>query len=201
MSRARPDHYTNRAKQSGYPARSVYKLEEIHKKFHLLRRGQKVLDIGAAPGSWSMYASQQVGKEGRVVAVDLKECSIPDGYGNIEILRGDAFSESLRGEIEKHAPYDVILSDAAPSTTGNRTVDTSRSAGLAEQCIFSAGFMLKAGGSLVIKIFQGGEEQQLLKQLREQFTSVKPFKPGASRKESFEVFLVASGFRKDGALE
>jgi 23S rRNA (uridine2552-2'-O)-methyltransferase len=195
MNRAKPDHYTHRAKQSGYPARSVYKLEEIQKRFHLLKRGQRILDIGAAPGSWSMYSSELVGEEGLVVSVDLKEFSIPDPRGNIRILEGDAFSDSLRAELAVYAPFEVILSDAAPSTTGNRTVDTARSAGIAEQCILSAKDMLKEGGSLVIKVFQGGEEQQLLKRLKELFRTAKAFKPEASRKESFEVFFVADGFR------
>ena len=195
MNRTRPDHYTNRAKQSGYPARSVYKLEEIQNKFHVLLRGQTILDIGAAPGSWSMFASEQAGGEGRVVAVDLKTCSIPDGYENIEVLTGDAFSGEIRDLLIKSAPFDTILSDAAPSTTGNRTVDTARSAGLAEGCMDVAAAMLRTGGSLVIKIFQGGEEQAILRELRRMFTSVKPFKPGASRKDSFELFLIAKGFK------
>ncbi len=195
MNRTRPDHYTDRARQAGYPARSVYKLEEIQKKFQVLRHGQKVLDIGAAPGSWSMYASEQVGRDGRITSVDLKECTIEDRRGNIQVLEGDAFSENIQNELKKSAPYDTILSDAAPSTTGNRMVDTARSAGLAEQCIETARTMLAPGGNMVIKIFQGGEEQNLVKQLRGIFRNVKPFKPGSSRKDSFELFLVSTGFQ------
>jgi len=195
MKRSQPDHYTDKAKKAGYPARSVYKLEEIQNKHQVLPRGSTVLDIGAAPGSWSMYASQQVGPQGRVVAVDLKECSIPGAFQNIETFTGDAFSSEVMKRLRERGPYNVILSDAAPATTGNRTVDTSRSAGLAEQCIAAAEQLLKPSGNLVIKLFQGGEEQQILRQLRSLFKAAKPFKPKSSRKESFEVFMIATGFQ------
>lgn len=198
MKRSRPDHYTDKAKKSGYPARSVYKLEEIQNKHAVLHPGDAVLDIGAAPGSWSMYASEQVGPQGRVVSVDLKECSIPAGYQNIEVFTGDAFAAEIAGELAARGPYNVLLSDAAPATTGNRTVDTARSARLAEQCIAAAEKVLQPGGSLVIKLFQGGDEQQILQQLRRLFRSAKPFKPKSSRKDSFEVFMVAAGFKGGG---
>ncbi|MFW5727416.1 MAG: RlmE family RNA methyltransferase [Spirochaetota bacterium] len=195
MKRNRPDHYTDRAKKSGYPARSVYKLEEIQKKHTVLHAGDTVLDIGAAPGSWSMYASEQSGPQGRVVGVDLKECSIPGGYKNVEVFTGDAFSPEIADKLAARGPYDVVLSDAAPATTGNRTVDTARSAGLAEECIAAARQLLQPGGNLVIKLFQGGEEQQILQLLRKMFKSAKPFKPKSSRKDSFEIFMVAIGFK------
>ena len=198
MKRSRPDHYTDKAKKSGYPARSVYKLEEIQHKYTVLQRGATVLDIGAAPGSWSMYASEQVGPQGKVVGVVLKECSIPGGFNNIEVFTGDAFAPVIAGELAARGPYNAVLSDAAPATTGNRTVDTARSAGLAEQCIAAAQELLQPGGSLVIKLFQGGEEQQILQQLRGLFKSAKPFKPKSSRKDSFELFMVATGFRGGG---
>ncbi len=195
MKRNRPDHYTDKAKKSGYPARSVYKLEEIQKKHAVLHSGDTVLDIGAAPGSWSMYASEQVGSQGRVVSVDLKECSIPGAYQNIEVFTGDAFAPEIAVHLADRGPYSVVLSDAAPATTGNRTVDTARSAGLAEQCIAAAQQLLQPGGNLVIKLFQGGDEQQILQALRRLFKSAKPFKPKSSRKDSFEVFMVATGFK------
>lgn len=198
MKRNRPDHYTDKAKKSGYPARSVYKLEEIQHKHAVLHSGDTVLDIGAAPGSWSMYASEQVGSQGRVVSVDLKECSIPGAYQNVEVFTGDAFAPEIAVHLSKRGPYSVVLSDAAPATTGNRTVDTARSAGLAEQCIAAAQQLLQPGGNLVIKLFQGGDEQQILQELRRLFTSAKPFKPKSSRKDSFEVFMVASGYKGGG---
>ncbi len=195
MKRSRPDHYTDKAKKAGYPARSVYKLEEIQKKFQILSRGDRVLDIGAAPGSWSMYASRLAGPEGRVVGVDLKEYMVPQGCKNIEILTGDAFSPEMAEKLAERGPYEVIMSDAAPATTGNRMIDTARSAGLAEECIATAEGLLREKGNLIIKLFQGGEEQEILQQLRGAFKSAKPFKPKSSRKDSFEVFMVATGFR------
>jgi len=195
MKRSRPDHFSIKAWQEGYPARSVFKLQEIDGKHGLLKKGCRVLDIGAAPGSWSMWTAERIGPKGSVVAVDLKECTIPARYRNVTVLQGDAFSQAVREKLDASGPFDVILSDAAPATTGNRTVDTARSAALAEQCIAAAGSLLREGGSLVFKLFQGGEEQQLKQQLREMFTSVKTFKPKSSRKDSFEIFFIGAGFR------
>ncbi len=202
MGQRRQDHYGERAKREGYPARSVYKLEEIQKKHRILARGQRVLDIGAAPGSWSMFAADTVGTAqgggreagGEVVSVDLKEFSLPEGYPQVRILAGDAFGDENRRILESLAPFDVVLSDAAPATTGNRTIDTARSESLAESCIELASGLLKPGGSLVVKLFQGGGERELSERLRGLFDSVKPNKPASSRKESFEIFLVAKGF-------
>jgi len=193
MAKREQDHYGARAKREGYPARSVYKLQEIQKKHKVLKREAKILDIGAAPGSWSMFAAETA-KSGSVVAVDLKELEIPINYGNITAFQGDAFSDAIKAEIEPLGPYDVLLSDAAPATSGNRTVDTARSQGLAEQCIDLAFDVLKPGGNLVVKVFQGGGEKDLIDTLRRHWKSVKPFKPSSSRKESFEIFIVALGF-------
>lgn len=195
MKRSRPDHFSIKAKQEGYPARSVFKLQEIDRKHGILKKGYRVLDIGAAPGSWSMWTAEKVGPKGSVTAVDLKECAIPARYTNVTVLQGDAFSPAVGKLLEPSAPFDVILSDAAPATTGNRTVDTARSAALAEQCIAAAGSLLRGGGSLVFKLFQGGEEQQLMQKLRELFASVKTFKPKSSRKDSFEIFFIGIGFQ------
>ncbi|HDQ14398.1 MAG TPA: RlmE family RNA methyltransferase [Sediminispirochaeta sp.] len=197
MDRRKPDHYTQKAKKAGYPARSVYKLEEIQTKYRLLRPKQRVLDIGAAPGSWSMYAAEQVSPQGSVVAVDLQDCRIPDSYRQITILKGDAFSPELTEAIKARGPYNVVLSDAAPATTGNRTIDSTASAALAEQCLLLAPSILRPPGALVIKIFQGGEEQELIRRLRQIFKSVKPFKPKSSRKNSFEIFLIATGLKSE----
>jgi len=195
MDRSRPDYFTRKAKKSGYPARSVFKLEEINAKYRILRKGQRVLDIGAAPGSWSMFASRKIGPEGRVVSVDLKECRIPSGYGNITVYTGDAFSPEIKNRLSEKGPFDLILSDAAPATTGNKTIDTSRSTALAEECIQTGISSLKAGGNLVFKLFQGGDEKNLMQQLRSLFETVKIFKPKSSRKDSFEIFFIATGFQ------
>ena len=202
MGRRRKDHFGDRAKREGYPARSVYKLQEIQKKHRILARGQRVLDIGAAPGSWSMFAADTVGAAaedggesgGKVVSVDLKEFALPEGYSQVQILTGDAFGKQIGGLLEELGPFDVILSDAAPLTTGNRTIDTARSESLAESCLELASGLLRSGGNMVVKLFQGGGERQLTERLRSLFESVKPYKPSSSRKESFEIFLVAKSF-------
>jgi 23S rRNA (uridine2552-2'-O)-methyltransferase len=197
-TREKADFYTKKAKQAGYPARSVYKLEEIQNKHHLIKQGDCVLDIGAAPGSWSLYTQRQILKgTGQIVAVDLKPIEINPIPKNLICYTGDAFSESTGELIASHGPYDVIISDAAPSTTGNRSVDTLRSENLAESVIDLAQHLLKPHGNLVIKIFQGGGEQELIRKLRTQFSKVKPLKPKASRSDSFEVFLIGLDKRKE----
>lgn len=192
--RGKPDHFTRKAKQAGYPARSVYKLEEIDRKHRLFRLKSVVLDIGAAPGSWSLYVLKNLSSEGRLVSIDLAPLVIDpphhDGGPGFEAIRGDAFSPELQERIASLGPYDVILSDAAPATTGNRLVDTGRSATLVEGVLATAERYLQSGGSLVVKIFQGGYEQEILATMRGMFRTVKPVKPAASRNESFELFYV-----------
>lgn len=187
------DHYARRAKSSGYPARSVFKLQEIDGRFHLLKKGDRVLDIGTSPGSWSMYAADIVGTGGAVVGVDIKPEKPHIKSTKYTFIQGDAFTEPALSHIKELAPFSCVLSDAAPSTTGNRTVDTARSYNIVEQVILLATSVLEPGGSLVTKLFQGGDEGDLLAMLRERFKSVRMIKPKASRKESFEVFLVATG--------
>lgn len=183
------DHYTRSAKKDGYPARSVYKLMEIDRKYRLLFPDAVILDIGASPGSWSLYASRKAVR-GKVVSVDLKplECVLPK---NCLALTGDAFDAATIELIMKEGPFNLVLSDAAPSTTGNRTVDTTRSFEIAENVISLYLRVLKPGGSMVVKIFQGSDERDLAQRIKNQFRQVKFFKPEASRSESFETFLIA----------
>ncbi len=188
--RDKPDFYARKAKQEGFQARSVYKLQEIHAKYRVLHRGDSVLDLGAAPGSWTQFALQQIGPEGSVVAVDLSPIDIRGNPPNLVSLQGDIFDRSTIDFLRERGPYRVLLSDAAPSTTGNRTVDTARSAALVEQVIFLASELLVPGGNFAAKIFQGGEEQEMTKQLRSIFSQVKTFKPKAVRSASFEIYLI-----------
>ena len=190
-----PDHYTDRAKKEGYPARSVYKLEEINQKQRIIHPGDNVLDVGAAPGSWSLWISRHIGQEGSVTAVDLNPLSLEREPDNLSTIVGDVYDDSVQERIATAGPFDAVVSDAAPATTGNRTIDTTRSAGLVEFFIYLLPTWLKEGGGFAAKIFQGGEEQQLLAQLRQQFDTAKMFKPKACRKDSFETYLVGAGFR------
>ncbi len=190
-SRSQADHYTLRAKREGYPARSVYKLEEIQQKFSIITRNSKVLDIGAAPGSWTLYISRKLlGTRGTLVAVDLKPLTLSPLPTGVTVLIGDAFSDDIQKLLLETAPFDTIVSDAAPSTTGNRSLDTIRSMNLAESILASVPSMLKQDGNLVMKIFQGGGEQEVLAKMRNLFLTVKTLKPKACRKDSFETFLI-----------
>lgn len=188
------DSYTLRARKEGYPARSVYKLEEIQKQFKIIKRGDTVLDVGAAPGSWTLFTNNVLLKGvGKIVAVDLNPLNINPVPHTVISFVGDAFSKEIKLKLIEHGPYDAIISDAAPMTTGNRGVDTSRSEYLAEQVILLGSEHLKVGGNLVVKLFQGGGEQELMKLLRTLFTRAKVVKPKACRDDSFEVYLVGVG--------
>ncbi len=189
--RDKADSYTLRAHKEGYPARSVYKLEEIQQHFAVVKPGDTVLDVGAAPGSWTLYTHRQLIKgKGTIVSVDLNPLALNPVPPTVIAYVGDAFSSATREKLVSHGPYDAIISDAAPMTTGNRSVDTSRSEWLAEQVLALAKEHLKVHGNLVIKLYQGGAEVELVKQMRAVFKRVKPFKPQASRSDSFEIFLV-----------
>lgn len=188
--RYKPDHYTLLARKEGYPARSVYKLQEIQNKFKVLPASGKVLDIGASPGSWSLYVSRTLKKGSSIVSVDLKPLGPGIRIKGMTFFQKDAFSEEFLREAEKVGPFDAVISDAAPSTTGNRTVDTGRSFTLAYKVFETAGRLLRRGGNLVVKVFQGGDEQELLSIVKKEYNSAKLFKPKASRKESFEIFII-----------
>ncbi len=189
--RDKADSYTLRAHREGYPARSVYKLEEINASHHLIKPGDSVLDVGAAPGSWTLFTHRELLKgNGRIVSIDLNPLNLNPVPPTVTAIVGDAFSRENRQRLIDLGPYDTIISDAAPMTTGNRTVDTTRSEWLAEQVVLLAGEQLKEHGNLVIKIFQGGGQVEILKMMREMFQKAKPFKPKACRDDSFEIYLV-----------
>jgi 23S rRNA (uridine2552-2'-O)-methyltransferase len=188
----REDQYTKLARDRGYPARSVYKLQEIQKKFHIISRGDRLLDIGASPGSWSLFAAREL--RARVVGLDLKK---PDKriekMPDINFLQGDLNDVEIGDTLRGLGPYDVVLSDAAPQTSGNRLVDTQRSYALTERVLELAFEFLKEGGHLVVKIFQSGSEAELRERMKGHFRTVKAFKPKSSRKQSFETYLVGLG--------
>jgi len=183
------DYWTQRAKREGYPARSVYKLQEIEERFHILRGAKKILDIGAAPGSWTLYILRTLRPTPQIVAVDLSPLSIPP-QENLTCVQGDITDPILMDKLLPEAPFDVILSDAAPSTTGNRTVDTARSQALVEAVLGLVPSLLKAGGSCVVKVFQGSDTRQILRRLDQIFKKTRSFKPKACRSESFELYCI-----------
>lgn len=193
----RPDHKSREARALGYPARSVFKLEEIDRRIGLLRPGQRVLDLGAAPGSWSMYAAKKLGPSGRLLAIDLQSIDVPLGP-NVEFVQGDALS--LDNEvIARFAPYDVVLSDMAPSTTGSKEADAARSAELFLRAAEVGATFGKPGSSFVGKLFMGGEFEQTRARLRELYEQVRGIRPEGTRTNSVEVFLVGLRLRAKSA--
>jgi 23S rRNA (uridine2552-2'-O)-methyltransferase len=197
----KPDHWQQKARKEGYPARSVYKLKEIDEKFGLLKPERavfRVLDLGAAPGSWSLYVLRKFGAKGFLAAADLSPLSrefdkgLFDG-GNFFFIQGDITAAETRETLLSKGPYSAIISDAAPGTTGNHTVDSSRSLELAETVIAYAESALSTGGNLALKVFQGGESGELLKKMKALFGTAKSFKPQACRDESVETYFIGLG--------
>ena len=186
------DHYSELAKKEGYPARSVYKLEEILNKTRLVKRNSGILDIGAAPGSWSLYLYRKF--QARITAIDLQPLTIQPNP-KIEFIQGDAFSPEIINMIKEKPLYDGIVSDAAPSTSGNKTIDGAASCELANGVIKLCRDVLKPGGFLIVKIFQCGDEKEQLDEIRANFQTARALKPKASRNESFEVFFIGTGYR------
>ena len=187
------DFYTKKAQKEGYPARSVYKLEEIQQKFTVIKRDFKVLDVGAAPGSWTMYILKMLGDNGFLSAIDLKPLSITIKKSNFFFVQGDAFDQENIQKLTEKGPYNAVVSDAAPSTTGNKIVDTERSIQLIESIYNTALQVLLPGGNFVFKMFQGGKEKEILDDMRKHFNAVKILKPQASRTNSFETFVIGLG--------
>lgn len=189
------DVYVKRAQERGWRSRAVFKLEEIQEKDRLLRAGQRVVDLGAAPGGWSQYAAGIVGERGRVVALDILAM---DPLPGVVTLQADftedealaRLDEALGGE-----PVDVVLSDMAPNISGQAAVDQPRAMYLAELAVDFAGQVLRPGGALLVKVFQGEGFDSYLKALRGRFGGVVTRKPKASRPRSREVYLLARDFR------
>ena len=225
----KPDHFSIKAQKEGYPARSVYKLKEMDEKFGLLKTRRlpfKVLDLGAAPGSWSLYVLRKLsgphfvhqseknpmaGNQGSggslpaskampvsLVSIDLSPLSRQYDQGLFDrpdflFVQGDFTLPEIREIVLSHGPYNLLVSDAAPANTGNRSVDTLRSLDLAENALDYAAAVLTKGGCLVVKVFQGGDTGNLLKKIRSLFETGKSFKPQACRAESFETYYLGIG--------
>lgn len=189
----RPDSRTRAAKAAGYPARSVYKLEEIHRRSRVFRKGQRVLDLGAAPGSWSLFAAKQVGPEGRVFSVDLTEISgrIP---ANMQALQMDVF-EAGPTELEPFGPYDVVMSDMAPSTSGSKVSDQARSSELCSRALALADILAAPGSHFIAKFFMGPDLGAFKLAVGKRYAQVRIIRPDATRSQSTEVFVLGMGRR------
>ncbi|MCS6890683.1 MAG: RlmE family RNA methyltransferase [Rhodovarius sp.] len=188
------DPYVARARAEGWRSRAAFKLIELDERFHLIRPGARILDLGAAPGGWTQVALQRAGARGRVVAVDLLPMAPLPGA---TVIAGDMQDPAVeQAAIEAlGGAADLVLSDMAPNTTGHAATDHLRIMALAELALDCAVRVLVPGGGFVAKLFQGGAEASLLARLRRHFASVRHAKPPASRKDSAELYVVATGFR------
>ena len=197
LERQLNDPYVAQAKREGYRSRAAYKLVEIDDKYHLLKSGMTVVDLGAAPGGWSQIAAKRVGAangKGRVVAIDLLEMPEIAGvtFTQLDFMDPDA-PDKLLAILDGRA--DVVMSDMAANTTGHRKTDQLRIVGLVESAALFASEVLKPGGSFLAKTFQSGADAELLAQLKRDFASVRHVKPAASRQDSSERYVLATGFR------
>ncbi len=197
LERQLNDPYVAKAKALGYRSRAAFKLLEIEDKYHLLKPGMAVVDLGAAPGGWSQIAAKRVGSvegRGKVVAIDLLEMPEIPGveFAQLDFMANDAPSR-LTAMLGGGA--DVVMSDMAANTTGHRKTDQLRIVGLVETAAAFACDVLKPGGSFLAKVFQSGADAELLAQLKRDFATVRHVKPAASRQDSSERYVLATGFR------
>jgi len=189
------DEYVAKAQQEGYRSRAVYKLQEIDEKDRLLKSGMLVLDLGAAPGGWTQYAAEKLGKSGVVVASDILEMEpIPDVTFVMGDFREDEVFENILSALNNQQP-DLVISDMAPNMSGNGGVDQPRAMYLVELALDLARQTLKPGGGFVCKLFQGAGSEEYIKDIRQSFAKVVIRKPKASRPRSREVYVVALGFK------
>ncbi len=199
LERQLNDPYVVRAKRDGYRSRAAYKLVEIDDKFHLLKPGARVVDLGAAPGGWSEIAARRAGSSGRVIALDILEMKPVAGVEFLQLDFLDATApERLKQMLgdKNQGKADVVLSDMAANATGHRQTDHLRIMALAEAAAFFAREVLAPGGNFLCKVLQGGTEASLLAELKRDFATVKHVKPPASRTDSAELYLLAKGFRR-----
>jgi len=183
------DHYTRRAKKEQYPARSVYKLQEIQQKHSLIKKGDKILDLGCSPGSWLKYAGQLAGDTGQVIGVDLEPVKI-QVPAQVRIITEDVFALDVDA---LGSDFNVVLSDMAPATTGHKGVDAARSFNLCEAALGIARKVLMPGGHFLCKIFQGQDFKPFQEAVKAAFAEQKIFKPQSSRKASKEIFIIGVG--------
>jgi len=199
IRRQAADPYVERAHKEGYRARAAYKLIEMDERFHFLKNNQVVVDLGAAPGSWSQYIARTYPKS-KIFAMDLLEIT---PINNVEFYQGDFTTDSALRWLEdklnltdaESGTVDVVVSDMAPNTVGHKKTDHLRQMVLLEYAFDFAVRALKVGGTFVAKSFTGGTTNELLKQIKERFENVHHIKPPASRKDSVEMFIVATGFK------
>ena len=190
------EHFYKQAKREGYRARSAFKLLQIQKKYKILKSGDVVIDLGAAPGGWSQVAKEITGENGKVIGVDILSIQPLDG---VIFIQADMTKEEdinrILNLIDKKTA-DVIISDMSPNISGTYSVDQARSVFLCEQALKTCDLLLKHGGNFVCKIFEGEDFPHFIKKVKNKFKTVKQFNPDASRKSSSEIYIIARGFKK-----
>jgi 23S rRNA (uridine2552-2'-O)-methyltransferase len=191
------DHYTRRAQKERFPARSVYKLEEIQARFRILKKGSRVLDLGCFPGSWLLFASKIVGEGGRVVGVDITPLTVQLPQ-NSHFIRHDVLAWDTALVEVVGTGFDAVLSDMAPSTTGSKFVDAQKSLELSEAALALSEGVLKTGGAFVCKVFQGSDFKGYSDKLKGRFHRVARVRPKSTRKASKEIYVVALGKKEAG---
>ena len=195
LQRQLNDPYVSEAKRLGYRSRAAFKLAQLDEKFHVLTKGKRVVDLGCAPGGWCQIAVERVGPTGKVVGIDYLEMDAVEGATHIQLdFLDETAPERLKQLLD--GPADVVLSDMAAPTTGHHATDHIRVMALAETAYEFATEVLTMGGTFIAKVFQGGTEKTLLDRLKRDFDKVGHAKPSASRADSAEVYVVATGFRK-----
>lgn len=189
------DPFVKLSKAEGYRSRAVYKLKEVDEKYHLLRSGMTILELGAAPGGWTQYVGEKLGGKGRVIALD---CLPMDALAHVEFIQGDFTEEAVQTQLHEllnESKVDVVLSDMAPNSTGIKAIDSVRSSYLAEMTLEAAIEWLKPDGILFMKLFHGPGFDEFVKSVRACFKQVSIRKPQASRSQSRETYLLARGYK------
>ena len=195
LSRQQQDQFVKKARKFNYRSRAVFKLQEIDEKYHLIKPGQIIFDLGAAPGSWSQYVSQKVGSNGQVIAVDILDMQ---PIKSVQFIQGDISEKSVYerclSQVDNHQA-DLVISDMAPNLTGIRDVDQARSMSLSERVLDFSRHVLRSQGGIVIKLFQGKDTDKFKTELSEKFQRVTVCKPDASRDSSREFYILARGYK------
>ena len=193
VNKQRRDIYVRQSKVDGYRARSAYKLLEIDEKFKIFKGGLTVIDIGAAPGSWSQYANK-VGKNGKLISIDLKKM---EPIGSSLQIQGDFTEEGVQKEIKNNttSKVDVVMSDMAVNTTGIKNIDSIQTGELCKEAMVFAKDLLNENGYFISKIFMGGTFNEIVAESKKYFKEVKVFKPKSSRKDSKESFIICKKLR------
>ncbi len=190
------DHYYKKAKSENFLARSIYKLEEVDEKFHVLKPGIKVVDLGYYPGSWIQYTSRIIGDGGQVIGIDIQEVNKKlTGIKNVRVYQKDIFDIHDLSHLDVTEPFDVVLSDMAPNTTGIKSLDQDRSLNLVESVFGLLPRFLKPGGNFVIKVFDSQHAQNYLKEQKHLFGEFNYLKPKSTRSVSKEFFVIGKKFK------